>query len=84
MVLPTNNWALRFFSASMVAVALLGEPVCGTILAYFLFQETLTLVQAGGAALILAGIYLAARGEGRAPEKRRCSGDGTDKPNVQL
>jgi drug/metabolite transporter (DMT)-like permease len=61
----TNNWALRFFSASMIAVALLGEPICSTLLAYFLFDETLTAVQFGGAALILVGIYLAARAERR-------------------
>jgi len=61
----TNNWALRFFSASMIAVALLGEPICSTLLAYFLFDETLTAVQVGGAALILVGIYLAARAERR-------------------
>ena len=61
----TNNWALRFFSASMIAVALLGEPICSTLLAYVLFDETLTAVQVGGAALILIGIYLAARAERR-------------------
>lgn len=61
----TNNWVLRFFSASMIAVALLGEPVCATLLAYFLFDETLTAVQVGGGALILVGIYLAARAERR-------------------
>ena len=61
----TNNWALRFFSASMIAVALLGEPICSTLLAYFFFDETLTAVQFGGAALILAGIYFAARAERR-------------------
>jgi len=61
----TNNWALRFFSASMIAVALLGEPICSTLLAYVLFDETLTAVQVGGAGLILVGIYLAARAERR-------------------
>jgi drug/metabolite transporter (DMT)-like permease len=61
----TNNWALRFFSASMIAVALLGEPICSTALAYVLFDETLTTAQVGGAALILVGIYLAARAERR-------------------
>jgi len=63
----TNNWALRFFTASMIAVALLGEPVCSTVLAYFLFGETLTVVQWLGAALILCGIYLAARAEREGP-----------------
>ncbi len=61
----TNNWVLRFFSASMIAVALLGEPVCATLLAYFLFDETLTAAQVGGGALILVGIYLVARAERR-------------------
>ena len=63
----TNNWALRFFSASLIAVALLGEPICSTLLAYVLFAETLTAVQVGGAALILVGIYLAASAERRSP-----------------
>ena len=61
----TNNWVLRFFSASMIAVALLGEPICSSLLAYVLFHETLTVVQIGGAVLVLIGIYLAARAEGR-------------------
>jgi drug/metabolite transporter (DMT)-like permease len=61
----TNNWALRFFSASLIAVALLGEPICSTLLAYVLFHETLSAIQVGGAALILVGIYLAARAERR-------------------
>jgi drug/metabolite transporter (DMT)-like permease len=52
----SNNWALGFFSASMIAVALLGEPICSTLMAYFLFGETLTVIQIGGAALILVGI----------------------------
>ena len=47
----------------MVAVALLGEPVGSTILAYFLFEESLSAVQVGGAALILIGILIAARAE---------------------
>ena len=59
----TYNWALRFFSASMIAVALLAEPICSTLLAHVLFNETLTAVQVAGAALILVGIYLAARVE---------------------
>lgn len=60
----TYNWALRFFSASMIAVALLAEPICSTLLARVLFNETLTALQVAGAALILVGIYLAARAEG--------------------
>ena len=47
----------------MIAVALLGEPICSTMLAFFLFDETLTAVQVGGAALILVGIFVAGRAE---------------------
>jgi drug/metabolite transporter (DMT)-like permease len=52
------NWALRWLSAGLVAVSLLGEPVGATILAYFLFDEGLTWAKFAGGVLILTGIYL--------------------------
>jgi len=57
------NWALKWFSASLIAVSLLGEPIGATILAYIIFDETLTWTKLIGGSLILAAIYLAARGE---------------------
>jgi len=57
------NWALRYLSASLVAVALLGEPIGATFLAWILFGETLTAAKLAGGALILAGIVIAVRGE---------------------
>ena len=57
------NWALKWFSASLIAVSLLGEPIGATILAYIIFDETLTWTKFVGGSLILAAIYLAARGE---------------------
>ncbi len=57
------NWALKWFSASLIAVSLLGEPIGATILAYIIFAESLTWAKSIGGGLILAGIYLAARGE---------------------
>jgi drug/metabolite transporter (DMT)-like permease len=57
------NWALRWFSASLIAVSLLGEPIGSTILAYFIFHEGLTLWKLIGGVLILGGIYIAARQE---------------------
>lgn len=57
------NWALRWFSAGLVAVSLLGEPIGSTILAYFLLGELVTWPTVVGGALIMAGIYAAARGE---------------------
>jgi drug/metabolite transporter (DMT)-like permease len=44
-------------------LSLLGEPVGSTILAYFLFQEGMTLLKFCGGFLIMAGIYLAAKQE---------------------
>jgi drug/metabolite transporter (DMT)-like permease len=57
------NWALKWFSASLIAVSLLGEPIGATILAYIIFAETLTWTKLVGGSLILAAIYLAAKGE---------------------
>ena len=57
------NWALRYCSATLVALSFLGEPFASTILAYFLFQEDLTLTKTVGGLIILCGIYLAARSE---------------------
>lgn len=56
----TYNWVLKHLSAGIVAVTLLGEPVLSSLLAYLVFEERLTLLQGGGALLILVGIYLAA------------------------
>jgi drug/metabolite transporter (DMT)-like permease len=52
------NWALKWFSASLIAVSLLGEPVLGTLFAYILFNEGLTPMKVIGGALILVAIYL--------------------------
>jgi drug/metabolite transporter (DMT)-like permease len=41
----------------------LGEPIGSTVLAYFLLGETPAALKLFGAILILAGIYVAARGE---------------------
>jgi len=59
----TYNWALRYMPAALVAVTTLGEPVGSTILAYFILRETPGWVKIGGAAMILAGIWLASKAE---------------------
>ncbi len=59
------NWTLRYVSAAVVAVAILGEPVGASILAYFILDEHLTLLQVSGGALVLIGIYLALRTQRR-------------------
>jgi len=55
------NWALRYMPAALVAVTTLGEPIGSTILAYFILREAPTWIKLGGAAMILAGIYIASR-----------------------
>jgi drug/metabolite transporter (DMT)-like permease len=67
----TYNWALRYMPASFVSVALLGEPIGSTILAYIIFQEQPSWLKIIGAVSILAGIWLASRTDGKAdrPEK---------------
>jgi drug/metabolite transporter (DMT)-like permease len=57
------NWALKWFSTALVAVALLGEPIGSTILAYLIFGESLTWLKFVGGVFILTAIYIAAMGE---------------------
>ena len=59
------NWSLRYVSPTFVAVVTLGEPVGSAFLAWLLFGESFAVLQGGGFVLLLAGIYLAARGETR-------------------
>jgi drug/metabolite transporter (DMT)-like permease len=60
------NWALRHLSATFVAVSILGEPVGSALLALFLFGERFAPLQLAGFALLLGGIFVAARAEQRA------------------
>jgi len=55
----TFNWALRFLPASIVSIALLGEPIGSTILAFFFLKELPTVIELVGSCLILLGIVLA-------------------------
>ena len=57
------NWAVRRLTATFVAIAILGEPVGAALLAWFFFEEGFTALQLAGLVLLLAGIFVAARGE---------------------
>ena len=57
------NWSLKWFSTSLVAVSLLGEPIGSTLLAYIIFDEGLTWMKLIGGLFILSAIYIAASGE---------------------
>lgn len=58
------NWSLRFVSATLVTIAVLGEPVLATTLAFLILNETPTLTEICGGILILAGIFVAFRKTG--------------------
>jgi drug/metabolite transporter (DMT)-like permease len=62
------NWALRYVPAPTVAMAVLGEPVGTTILAWLILRQAPTAFEAIGGAVICAGIYLAAADVLRLPE----------------
>lgn len=51
------NWALKHLSAPLVSTLLLGEPVLASILAFFLLNESPSLGQAGGAVLVIIGVF---------------------------
>jgi drug/metabolite transporter (DMT)-like permease len=56
------NRSLGYLPAASVAIAILGEPVGATLLGIVFLHEDPTLLQAIGAALVLAGVYLGLRG----------------------
>ena len=59
----TLNWALRYLSATFVAIVTLAEPIGSGILAYVLLGEAVGWSTAIGGAMVLAGIYVASRAE---------------------
>jgi len=52
------NWALRWISAPVVSISLLGEPVGASILAYFVLSEAPGPLALVGGAVTLAGILV--------------------------
>jgi drug/metabolite transporter (DMT)-like permease len=59
------NWALRYVPAYVISISLLGEPIGSTTLAYFVFGEEPAALTFVGGALVLAGVYLVIREQGR-------------------
>ena len=66
------NWGLGHASATSVAMAVRVEPVVATLLAIVVLGETPPWTALLGGALVLAGVYLAIRGE--ATRERDASG----------
>jgi drug/metabolite transporter (DMT)-like permease len=63
------NWALKYVSATFVTITVLAEPIGATLLAIPLLAQVPSPLKLFGGALILAGIYLAAREETQAQAK---------------
>ncbi len=57
------NWALKYLSATFITVTILTEPIGATLLAIPLLGQIPPAVTLAGGALILSGIYFAAREE---------------------
>ncbi len=55
------NWALKHLTPSLVAVAILGEPIGSALWAWWIFGENFAPFQLAGFALLLVGIILASR-----------------------
>src|SRR2546422_875253 len=63
------NWALRWATAPVVSLSLVGEPVGSSLLAWVLLSRVPTVGVGIGAGLALVGIYLTAYGQSsHAPE----------------
>jgi len=65
----TFNWALKYLPVSMVAIAILGEPVGSTALAYFLLHEALTPLKVVGGILIFIGVIIALTWKHEGPDQ---------------
>lgn len=55
------NWSLRHLNPAFVSIALTGEPVLASLLAWWLLDEPLTARIALGGVLVLAAVLVAAR-----------------------
>jgi len=59
------NWAVRYLSAGFVSIALLGEPIGSTILAFLILNEIPAAGKVIGASFILIGIGIVSIYENR-------------------
>lgn len=57
------NWALRYLSATFVTIAILGEPIGATLLAWWLLGESPSPWALLGGMLILTGIVIGSQAE---------------------
>ena len=58
------NWALGHLSATLVAIAVMAEPVGAVMLAWVILEETPPMTGVIGGALVVTGVYFAFRRPG--------------------
>jgi drug/metabolite transporter (DMT)-like permease len=58
------NYLLRFMDPTIVAIAIMGEPVGATVLALAFYQEIPPWTAVAGGIVVLAGIYVAISAQG--------------------
>jgi drug/metabolite transporter (DMT)-like permease len=63
------NWALKYLSAALVSIALLGEPIGTVILSFTFLKEVPTVFEIVGGVLILLGIFIASQKQPDRTEK---------------
>lgn len=59
------NWAIKYVSATIVTVAILGEPIGSALLAFLILRQPVQPLQLLGGAVLLAGIAVATLAERR-------------------
>lgn len=70
------NWAIKYLSATLIAVVILGEPIGSTLLALIVFPEQrLQWLQVAGGLLLLAGIAVATLAESRDARQVKVEGE---------
>ena len=52
------NWTLKWFSTSLISMAIVLEPIGASIFAYILFKEVITWSQWLGGSIIIFGLFL--------------------------
>ncbi|WP_110930156.1 DMT family transporter [Paenibacillus bouchesdurhonensis] len=52
------NWLLKYMNATTVSMAILGEPICASLLAWVLLGEVLTGLQLFSGLIILVGVWI--------------------------
>lgn len=52
------NWSLKWVSTNVISIAILFEPVGASILAFYIFKETLVVSQVIGGLIVISGILL--------------------------